>query len=110
MLERLDASALRSVQRGHLAFYQLLMQRAAAAWEASETDEWLAEHAADIDNVRAALQWGFSPTGDASLSAALAAAATPLWRELSLHSECRRWAERALGTPTRQGPPESWHC
>jgi predicted ATPase len=103
VLERLDASALRSVQRRHLAFYQLLMQRAAAAWEASETDEWLAEYGADIDNVRAALQWGFSPTGDASLSAALAAAATPLWRELSLHSECRRWAELALGTSDTPG-------
>jgi hypothetical protein len=102
-LELLDPAALQSVQRRHLEFYERLMQRAAATSETSKTDEWLAEYGADIDNVRAALQWGFSPVGDVSLSAELAAAATPLWRELSLHSECRRWVEQALDIADTSG-------
>jgi predicted ATPase/DNA-binding winged helix-turn-helix (wHTH) protein len=52
-----------------------------------------AEH---LSNVRAALEWCFSANGDAALATALAAVATQLLLELSLLTECYRWAERAL--------------
>jgi predicted ATPase len=46
--------------------------------------------------LRAALDWAFSPGGDASIGVALTAAAVPLWVHLSLMEECRDRIERAL--------------
>jgi len=52
-----------------------------------------AEH---LSNVRAALEWCFSAAGDPTLATALAAVATQLLLEVSLLTECYRWAERAM--------------
>src|SRR6516162_10970355 len=49
-----------------------------------------------LDNVRAALDWAFSPEGDPQIGVALTVAAVPLWVQLSLLGECRERAERAL--------------
>ena len=57
---------------------------------------WLADYAQEIDNLRAALDWAFSPGGEASTGAALTAAALPLWIRLSLLEECRRRVKQAL--------------
>jgi hypothetical protein len=38
----------------------------------------------EIDNVRAAMDWAFSTTGDASIGAALTAGSIPLWFQMSL--------------------------
>jgi hypothetical protein len=50
----------------------------------------------EIDNVRAALDWSFSPTGDAAIGVALTAAFAPVWLHLLLVVECRERVERAL--------------
>ena len=52
--------------------------------------------AREIDNIRAALTWAFSPEGDISAGVRLAAAATPVWLGLSLLAECLSWARKAL--------------
>ena len=49
----------------------------------------------EIDNVRAALDWSFSPPGDAAIGVALTAAFAPVWLHLSL-VRMPRAAERAL--------------
>ncbi len=49
-----------------------------------------------MDNLRAALDWAFTPDGDASLGVTLTAAAVPLWVHLSLMEECRNRVEQAL--------------
>jgi len=49
-----------------------------------------------LGNVRAALEWSFGPNGDDEIATRLAAASTQLLLELSLLSECRVWAERAI--------------
>ena len=59
--------------------------------------EWLADYAREIDNLRAALDWAFSPGGDGSIGVALTAAAGPLWMRLSLIEECRSRTKQALG-------------
>src|SRR5260370_39420402 len=59
-------------------------------------DEWLADYAREIDNLRAALDWAFSPGGDGSIGVALTAAAVALWMRLSLLKECRSRAKQAL--------------
>lgn len=63
------------------------------------------ERAALLGNVRAALDWCFSATGDGPLGVRFAAAAAPLLIELSLLEECRRWTERALSAMTQRGTP-----
>jgi predicted ATPase len=57
---------------------------------------WLADYGPQIDNLRAALDWAFSPGGDATIGVALTAAAVPLWIHLSLLDECRSRTEQAL--------------
>jgi predicted ATPase/DNA-binding winged helix-turn-helix (wHTH) protein len=52
--------------------------------------------AAHIDDIRIALDWAFSSTGDVAIGIALTAASLPLWTRLSLNEECRRSVERAL--------------
>jgi tetratricopeptide (TPR) repeat protein len=49
-------------------------------------------------NVRAALNWCFSPTGDKAIGVELTAAGAYLFLEKSLLSECRIWMKRAAAT------------
>ena len=88
------ASANRA--RCHAEYYRDVFARAELEWESRPGTEWLAEYAWRIDDVRAALDWAFSPGGDASIGVALTAAAVPLWMHLSLMEECRGQFERAL--------------
>jgi len=57
----------------------------------------LIRHGRELDNVRAALDWSFSPDGDVAVGVALVAAFAPVWIHLSLVGECRRRAEQVLG-------------
>jgi predicted ATPase/DNA-binding winged helix-turn-helix (wHTH) protein len=49
-----------------------------------------------VVNVRAALEWAFSETGDAAVATELAAASGPLFLAASLLVECRSWSERGI--------------
>lgn len=62
---------------------------------------WLSQEAMEpgireLDNVRAALDWAFSPEGDPEIGARLTAAFAPVWQTLSLMGECRTRVERML--------------
>jgi predicted ATPase/DNA-binding winged helix-turn-helix (wHTH) protein len=67
----------------HAEYFRDLFERAESEWEWSPTAERLAEYLNEIDNVRAAVDWAFSPDGDAAIGLALTAAAAPLWVQLS---------------------------
>jgi predicted ATPase len=98
-LEKLTASGeLDQVARRHAEYYRDLFERAETEWETRTTVEWAASYGRQIDNVRAALDWAFSPSGDASIGTALTAAAVPLWFQHSLMVECRGRVERALAS------------
>jgi predicted ATPase/DNA-binding winged helix-turn-helix (wHTH) protein len=49
-----------------------------------------------LGNISAALSWCFSAHGDRASGVALAAAAMPLFIEMSLLAECQAWAELAI--------------
>src|SRR5262249_40076253 len=66
------------------------------------TVEWLAVYGRHIDNVRAALDWAFSPSGDGSIAVALTISALPLWFHQSLLLECGSRVERALASLAEQ--------
>ena len=91
-----DAGELDETARKHAEFYRDLCGHAQAEWQTRPVAEWQADYGTQIDNVRAALDWAFSPRGDASIGVALTAAAVPLWCQLSMLDECRRRVEQAL--------------
>jgi predicted ATPase/DNA-binding winged helix-turn-helix (wHTH) protein len=55
-----------------------------------------------IGDIRAALEWSFSPSGDNSVGLALSAGAVPLFLALSMLSECRPWSVQALRALTEE--------
>ena len=96
-LEKLSESGeLAAVGRRHAECYRDLFRQAAAESETRPAAEWLSSYKPRIANLRAALDWAFSTTGDASVGVALTVAAAPLWMRLSLVDECRRRVEQAL--------------
>jgi len=107
-LEKLDGSGERDgLAQRHAEYYRGLFEQAEAEWETHPANEWLAEYGHAIDNLRAALDWAFSPIGDLSLGVALTAAAVPLWMHLSLLEECRSRVDQALGALTTRASPDA---
>ena len=85
------------VARRHAEHYRDLMQAAAAEWEKGRPlGEWLACHARQIDNVRAALDWAFGESGDPHTGVELTVAAIALWFQLPLIDECFGRVQQAL--------------
>ena len=98
-LEKLTESGeLDQVARRHAEYCRDVLEQAEIERETRSTVEWLTVYGRLIDNVRTALDWAFSPSGDASIGVALTAAAAPLWLQQSLLVECRGRAERALAS------------
>jgi predicted ATPase/DNA-binding winged helix-turn-helix (wHTH) protein len=83
-------------QRRHAAFFRDLFAPQTRNARSSLSDEELARRVREIDNVRAVLDWSFSPSGDTAIGVDLTVAYAPVWRHLSLMSECRERCERAL--------------
>lgn len=84
--------------RHHAEHHRNMFERASADWGTLSTTDWLVTYGRQVDNLRAALDWAFSPGGDAGIGVALTAAAAPFWMRLSLVGECRTRVERALAS------------
>ena len=96
-LEKLRGSGeFSDIARRHVVHYAGFLANAEAESELRPQSEWLDVYGRHIDNVRASLDWAFSPQGDAQIGAALTASAVPLWVQLSLLAECRERSELAL--------------
>ena len=91
-----SSSEFLQVARRHAEYYSGSFVRAEADSELLSPAEWLAIYGWHLDNVRAGLDWAFSPDGEPQIGVALTVAAVPLWVQLSLMSECRERVERAL--------------
>jgi predicted ATPase/DNA-binding winged helix-turn-helix (wHTH) protein len=80
VLEKLTDSGERDeIARRHAEYYHHVFQRGAAESAKRPAAEWLAAYGPDVDNVRAALDWAFSPSSDPSVGVALTIASVPLW-------------------------------
>ena len=78
--------------RDRLAATMLALVRAAdEAWPTTPTEAWLERYQPDLDNLRASLDWAFSPAGDSELGAELCAYSLRIWDDLALLSERERW-------------------
>ncbi|MGO4760807.1 hypothetical protein AB4212_71270, partial [Streptomyces sp. 2MCAF27] len=76
-----------------------MLEQAYGKWEREPATDWLPRYRHNIDNVRAALDWTFSPIGDVATGVALTVLAIPLWFHLSLTRECEERVDRALAAP-----------
>ena len=76
---------------------------------AAITIEDVAFAAPYLGNIRSALQWSFSPAGDATIGVQLAAAAAPLFFDLSLFSECVCWCEQGLAALPKADESSAHH-
>jgi predicted ATPase len=72
-----------------------------------EPREWTAANGHRIDDLRAALDWCFSPDGDSSLGVNLTATSGPIWFQSSLLTEYRAHLERALSTLEMTGTSDA---
>jgi predicted ATPase len=85
------------IRRRHAVYYCELFERTnAEASTPGSGAKGIAARGEHLGNVRAALEWSFSPHGDVQVGIALAAASAPLFVEMSLLTECHRWTERAV--------------
>jgi predicted ATPase/DNA-binding winged helix-turn-helix (wHTH) protein len=100
-----ESGELTAIKRRHALFFRDLLGSATSDQADNASTE---AYPAEIDNIRAALAWAFSPAGDAVIGVALAAASAPTWIEMALLSECRGWMAAALDVlpPERLGTPE----
>jgi len=101
-LEKL--SLPQAIRRRHAAHFASLLSQATRDWETTPTQQWVARYAADIDNLRGALEWAFGPDGDIAIGIELVGNSHVLWAELGLMPEHRRWVIEALGKVSRSTP------
>ncbi|NPT47635.1 transcriptional regulator [Paraburkholderia sp. 1N] len=111
-LQQLDDNGERNAALAMHARYLLTLFGEAPAHATERTDEKRqADFTCELDNVRAALEWSFSSSGDPSMGVALASATVPYLFDLPLLSECCSRARQALAvynsTMNREIPPEA---
>ena len=88
--------------RRHAEHFRDLLNRSEAEWSKSTTAEWLSMFGRLIDDVRLALDWAFSPEGDALLGIEITTKSAPLFFQLSFADEYRKRAELALRTAAQR--------
>jgi predicted ATPase/DNA-binding winged helix-turn-helix (wHTH) protein len=96
-LEKLGESDERDrALRRHAEFFRdyFASIQESAKIEAAAADQL--RYREEIDNVRAALDWSFSPAGDPAIGVVLTTAYVWIWLQLSLYFECSKRAEQAL--------------
>jgi predicted ATPase/DNA-binding winged helix-turn-helix (wHTH) protein len=96
-LEKLtEGGEFGATARRHAEYYRDLLQQPETEWQTRPRSGWVGDYGRRIDDVRAALEWAFSPAGDAAIGVALAAVSAPTWIEMALLTECRVWMAAAL--------------
>src|SRR5215468_2903614 len=82
--------------RYHAEFYRDLLAPSTAGPPIQPAVDDMPRYDREIDNVRAALDWSFSPTGDVITGVVLTAAYVPVWLYFAFMTECRERTERAM--------------
>jgi predicted ATPase/DNA-binding winged helix-turn-helix (wHTH) protein len=82
--------------RSHAEFFRDLFAPTESAAQLRPSIADMDRYGREIDNVRAALDWTFSPVGDPATGVILTAAFAPVWLHLTLMAECRERTECAL--------------
>jgi non-specific serine/threonine protein kinase len=85
-----------NVQRCHAQFFLTLFRPFGAEDHLQAALDAIGIYRREVDNLRAALAWAFSPEGDDAMGVALATVAADFWVAVSLVSDAREWATAAL--------------
>lgn len=106
--ERLETEPieLATALRRHAEHHCSVLTHAQTEWESLPRRQWLQKYGRSIDDVRAALDWAFSPSGDAVLGASLTVASLPFGFQLAQIGEFARRAEKALETLAGLSPAQ----
>lgn len=80
----------------HATYYGQWLEHTGPDWSTLSNGADRTPHFADLNNVRAALEWCFGVNGAAEIGIRLAIAAAPAFLAMSLLPECHRWSERAI--------------
>lgn len=102
-----ESGDIREVSCLHARYCIDLVGDGAVTWLNQSQEQWMAHYGRRIDDIRAALQWAFSETGDASAGIELTAASVQIWFQLSLVEEYRNLAGRALAVIAETGLKDS---
>jgi predicted ATPase/DNA-binding winged helix-turn-helix (wHTH) protein len=99
----IDSGERDAVAHRHAHYYRALLDATDIEGTSESSSGETSLYREYMENVRAALEWCFSPSGNVETGAALAAAAAPLFVELSLLNECRVWSERSIAALDESG-------
>jgi predicted ATPase/DNA-binding winged helix-turn-helix (wHTH) protein len=92
----IDAADATDLSIRHATYFRRWLEQSGKEWSTSSSGIERASHFAAINNVRAALEWCFSPEGNDEVGVNLAAAAVQVFLAMSLLPECHRWSQHAL--------------
>jgi predicted ATPase/DNA-binding winged helix-turn-helix (wHTH) protein len=91
-LQRLEGAEQDFFRRRHALYFCDLFKQGTAI----DGSGWPKSLGIEIDNLRAALNWAFSPEGDAKIGVELAAVSASTWMGMALLTECVEWMRKAL--------------
>lgn len=92
---------LDTLARRHATYFLTLfdaVSRADGEFDKASAALWL-----EVYNLRAALEWAFTPPGDTAVGIGLAAASVPLWVSTSRLGEWHAWAEKSIDSLDEAG-------
>jgi predicted ATPase/DNA-binding winged helix-turn-helix (wHTH) protein len=81
---KLEATELAAVRARHAQQQRVLLREAEVGWSFEHGSDWIPIYAGLVDDLRAALTWALSPSGDLDLAVDLTVESLPLWHDLSL--------------------------
>src|SRR5262249_33443262 len=85
-----------AIARRHAEYFATLIERLLGSGGSGALGRGEDTANDNLGNIRGALGWSFSDAGDIEIGVRLAAAAAPIFLELSLLGECYQWCARAL--------------
>jgi predicted ATPase len=89
----------------HARFYRHMI--VTGITDVDATSSVLIPYLQEIDNVRVAIDWSFSKTGEAEIGVDLTAAYTSVWLQFFFYAECRERCESALSSRTPSDNPNT---
>lgn len=105
-IERLkQRGELDSVAERHAAYFSEFGRKAKETGRTTPRPAWLAHVNAEIDNIRATLEWSFGQGKDAVLGAELVECLWVFWLNSPYHAEGVRWIETACSAPDLKTNP-----
>lgn len=88
----------------HAQYFADFMQRASKSWSTTPSRLWQPPILAEIDNLRAALDWTLAEKRDAETGAIIAGESAMFWHEVGMDAEGKRYCETALAMEDRLSP------